>query len=59
MAKKTGLQKLIFLIVGIIMLVGGITLVLAWWDALLVLVKGALGIALALVGLILLYMIRD
>ena len=49
---KTTLQ----IIVGIAMLVTGVTFVLAWWPDVVVIFKGVTGTALAIAGLIILYL---
>ena len=38
------------------MLISGVTLVLAWWPDVVVIFKGVTGTALAIVGLIILYL---
>ncbi len=46
-------------VVGGALLVGGISLVLSWWLEVVLLFKGVIGMALALAGLLALYLIRD
>ena len=43
-------------IIGVVILVTGVTLVLAWWPDVVVIFKGVTGTALAIVGLIILYL---
>ena len=43
---------------GSILLIVGVTLILAWWPDVVRLFRGGLGIAMALVGLFLLYLIN-
>ena len=52
------MKKIIFTIAGLVSLVLGIALVLAWWPDVVSLFKGMIGIVLALAGMILLYMTR-
>ena len=49
---KTTLQ----ITIGIVMLLTGISLVLAWWPSVVVIFKGVFGGTLAIVGLIILYL---
>ncbi len=53
------LKKLTLAIVGISCLVLGITLVLSWWPLVVVFFKGVLGMTLAVIGLIILMLIKD
>jgi hypothetical protein len=52
-------KKILTLIVGFVILIIGITLILAWWPSVMILVKGGIGMALALAGLFTLYTIKD
>lgn len=49
-------KKTIQFLIGGFILVLGITLILLWWPAVVGLFKGALGLGLALAGLVMLYM---
>lgn len=48
-------KKFIMYVIGFFILILGITLILTWWENVIILIKGALGIILALVGLLMLY----
>ena len=59
MSKKENGVKTVFLIIcGVGFLILGITLVLVWWEDVVGLFKGAIGMALAVLGLIILYLIK-
>jgi hypothetical protein len=58
-ANKKNSQKAILFLAGSAILVSGVTLVLLWWPAVVLLFKGAAGMILALAGLVMLAMIRD
>lgn len=45
--------------IGTVLLIGGITLVLIWWPDVVSLFRGFVGMALALAGLVVLYMIKE
>ena len=53
--QKPAYKKFIFFMVGMFILVLGITLVLIWWKDVVILFKGAIGVILALAGLVTLY----
>ncbi len=53
------LNNLFLFLVGAALLVSGISLVLSWWPEVVLLFKGVIGMALALAGLLALYLIRD
>ncbi|MBF0480002.1 MAG: hypothetical protein HQL26_11015 [Candidatus Omnitrophica bacterium] len=48
-------KRVLLFIIGTIVLILGITFILAWWNFIVVLLKGSLGIIFALVGLFMLY----
>ena len=52
--KKTYKRFILFL-VGFFIVILGITLILAWWKDVVILFRGAVGIILALAGLLTLY----
>lgn len=56
---RKGIEKTRLMIVGSILLLAGITLVLMWWPDVLALFRGFLGMALAVGGLVVLYMIKE
>lgn len=56
---RKGIQKTRMMIVGSILLLAGITLVLMWWNDVLALFRGFAGMALAVGGLVVLYMIKE
>ena len=49
-------SRVVLLVAGSVILLAGITLILVWSGDVVILFKGALGIATALAGMILLYM---
>ena len=53
--QKNAYKKFVLFVVGFFVLILGITLVLIWWPSVVVLFKGAIGIILALAGLLMLY----
>ncbi|MBF0483865.1 MAG: hypothetical protein HQL25_04070 [Candidatus Omnitrophica bacterium] len=54
--KQNGAYKRFLLfVIGSVVLLGGITLILHWWDALVILCKGSIGFVLALSGMFMLY----
>jgi len=48
-------KSLSHFIIGIVLLLLGVTLILVWWSSLVALFKGVIGFALAIVGLFILY----
>lgn len=56
---KSSEQKTVRLAVGIVLLVIGVTLILAWWPQIVMVFRAALALALALAGLVVLYTVRD
>jgi uncharacterized membrane protein YqgA involved in biofilm formation len=48
-------KKFLMLVVGFFILILGVTLILAWWQDVVILFKGAIGMILALGGLLTLY----
>ncbi len=57
--KKIKSSKLLLFLIGGSVLVVGITLVLVWWQVVVVLFRGGVGLVLALGGLLLLYMMKE
>lgn len=57
--KKVKSSKPILLFLGSFFMVLGITLVLVWWQDVVGLFKGVFGVAVALGGLMVLYMIQE
>ncbi len=56
--RKTG-KKIVQFLIGFLCLIIGITLILAWWPEVVALFKGFIGMVLALIGLIVLYLVKD
>lgn len=50
------MKKIVLALAGAMSLILGITLVLVWWPAVVLFFKGALGMVLALGGILLLYL---
>lgn len=60
MEKKKNLSKnIILFFIGAMVLLAGITLVLLWWEDVVRIFRGVVGIVLALVGLFMLYLVKD
>ncbi len=60
MEKKKNLSKnIILFFIGAMVLLVGITLVLLWWEDVVRIFRGVVGIVLALVGLFMLYLVKD
>jgi hypothetical protein len=55
---KKEYKTFIRFLVGVVVLLGGVTLILAWWPDVVSLFRGFLGIALALAGLLILYSVK-
>ena len=53
--KKSSYKKFVLYLVGSFFLILGITLVLIWWQDVVVLFKALVGMVLSLVGLVILY----
>ena len=53
--QKSTYKKFLMFLIGFFILILGITLILAWWKDVVILFKGAIGILLALGGLLALY----
>ena len=51
-------KNLLFLCGGVVLIIG-MTLVLFWWRDVVILFRGAIGILLALGGMLLLYMVKE
>ena len=54
-SQKSAYKKFLMFCIGFFILILGVTLILAWWESVVVLFKGALGMILALGGLLALY----
>ena len=54
-SQKSAYKKFLMFLIGFFILILGITLILAWWEDVVVLFKGAIGMILALGGLLALY----
>ena len=52
-------KKITLFIIGFAVLISGITLVLMWWKDVVILFHGAIGMILALAGMIILYMMKE
>ena len=57
--KKIKSSKPLLFLIGGILLIAGITVILVWWQEVVVLFRGAFGMLLALGGLFLLYMVKE
>ena len=57
--EKNTFKPVIMFIIGFSLLVVGIALILLWWPAVVVLFRGAVGIILALAGLLTLYAVKE
>ncbi len=53
--QKKGYKKFIFFLIGFFVLILGITLTLAWWEDVVTLFRGGIGIIFSLAGLFTLY----
>lgn len=56
---KTGFKKIILYLTGSLILILGVTLILAWWKDVASLFRGGAGMALALGGLLILYSLNQ
>lgn len=52
------MKSFILFFIGTVVLIAGIALVLLWWPQVVVVFKGAIGIFLALVGLVILALVK-
>lgn len=60
MSKRSNKARPIFLgAAGSVLLVGGISLVIVWWPQVVNVFKGFIGVALALGGMLMLYMVKE
>lgn len=50
------IKKILLPILGLVLLIAGIVLILKWWAFLAIVFKGVSGIALALVGMLVLFL---
>lgn len=55
---KQKINKPLLFLIGLFLLISGVTLILSWWPALIVFLKGIIGIILALSGMGVLYTIK-
>ena len=55
---KNTYKKFVLFLAGFFVLILGITLILIWWDDVVVLFRGTVGIILALAGLFTLYAVK-
>ena len=55
--EKQGYKKFLKVLLGIAILIVGITLILAWWPQVVAFFQGFLGIAFAIGGMLVLYSI--
>lgn len=46
-------------LIGSMVLIAGLTLILVWWQDVVVLFRGVIGMLVALGGLLLLYMVKE
>ena len=53
--QKSAYKKFVTFLIGFFILILGITLILAWWEDVVTLIRGALGMMLAGGGLLALY----
>ena len=56
---KKIIKKIVFVVTGSALLIIGITLILTQWDYVTAIFKGAIGMVLALAGLLVLMLIKD
>ena len=56
--QKSAYKKFVMFLIGFFILILGITLILAWWEDVVILFKGAIGMILALGGLLALYTLK-
>lgn len=56
MAKKDILKELLGFPLGCILLIAGVTLILVWWQDLVIIFRGVIGFIIALAGLFILYL---
>jgi hypothetical protein len=52
-------QHFVLVLSGICAIVVGVTMILSWWDAVVMLVKGGLGVVCTVAGLVVLYVARS
>ena len=57
--EKNSSKKILFFILGGLVLMVGISLILKYWQDVVILFKGAVGMVLALTGLVILSMARE
>jgi len=57
--KKIKESKVALLLIGLGFLIFGITLVLVWWQDVVSLFRGFIGVFIALLGLLVLYMVKE
>ena len=57
--QKSAYKKFVTFLIGFFILILGITLILAWWEDVVTLIRGALGMMLAFGGLLALYTLNN
>lgn len=57
--QKMNANKLFLSVLGGFVLTSGMTFVLLWWPDVVSLFRGVIGMALALAGLLILYLVKD
>jgi len=55
---KYSYKRFVNNLIGAFILIFGVTLILAWWQDVVILFRGSAGMALALAGLVMLYMMN-
>jgi len=58
MKNKETSKKVLLFVLGAVTMLAGVTLILKWWAYVGVLFKGAIGIGLALAGLVMLFLAK-
>ncbi len=53
---KAGYKKFLMFLVGVFVLILGVTFVLVWWEDVAAVFRGFIGVILAIAGLVVLYM---
>lgn len=59
MSEQNNYKKFLFFLVGNAVLILGVMLILAWWQDVVILFRGATGLVLALAGLLTLYILSQ
>ena len=58
MAHNTKTNPLVLFLIGTVIMIAGVTLILIWWNDVVQLFRGGIGILLGIVGLFILYNIK-